>query len=141
MVDETSILKLKLIDIKVAKRFRQSIGDVAELAESIQRLGLIHPIAVAEDMTLIAGRRRLAAFTSLGREYIPAVVLPLDENAQRDAERDENQCRKDLSASDKVAVMLWYEDREREAAKGRRPADQVEPERLPTRIRPKSVDE
>ena len=72
---------IPITDVKVGKRFRSQVGDVSELQKSIAEVGLIHPIAVAEDKTLIAGRRRLAAFVELGRSEIPAVVLPLAEGA------------------------------------------------------------
>jgi ParB-like chromosome segregation protein Spo0J len=47
------------------------------LASSIAEIRLLHPIVVHPDGKLIAGRRRLEAFKTLGRDDIPATVLDI----------------------------------------------------------------
>jgi ParB-like chromosome segregation protein Spo0J len=51
---------MAIADIKVGKRHRRDLGDIAALAESIKAVGLLHPIVVQPDGKLIAGARRLA---------------------------------------------------------------------------------
>ncbi len=60
------------------------LGQVQELAESINRFGFNIPLAVQEDGTLIAGHGRLEAAIMLGLEAVPVVVLGhLSENEAR----------------------------------------------------------
>ena len=75
-------------------RKRLDAGALKELAASIERHGLMQPIVVRASgegvYTLVAGQRRLAAYESLGRATIPALLatgdaaeLALIENLQR----------------------------------------------------------
>ena len=68
---------------------------IEELASSIERHGLLHPIIVRrredDGFDLVAGERRLQAFRHLGRRKIPALVttgdpqeIALIENLQRE---------------------------------------------------------
>lgn len=52
---------MPIADIKVGKRIREDMGDIARFAESIEDLGLLNPITVDERGRLLAGARRLAA--------------------------------------------------------------------------------
>lgn len=52
--------------IIIGARHRKDLGDIDALAESIRRLGLLQPITVAPDGTLICGLRRLEAVRRLG---------------------------------------------------------------------------
>jgi ParB family chromosome partitioning protein len=61
--------------ICVGKRHRRDLGDIAGLAESIEDLGLLHPITVDQDGRLLAGARRLAAYKRLGRTEIPVKIV------------------------------------------------------------------
>lgn len=88
--------------IKVGDRHRKDFGDIALLAESIKRLGLIHPICVDTNRRLVAGERRIKAFENLGRSHIPATVLPISEILQ--GEHDENELRKDFTVSERVEI-------------------------------------
>ncbi len=59
-----------------------SADSVQELARSIEQNGLISPIVVRKvggDFILVAGQRRLAAFTLLGRESIPSIVADIGD--------------------------------------------------------------
>jgi ParB family chromosome partitioning protein len=47
--------------IVVGDRHRRDLGDIAGLATSIAKIGLLNPIAVDENGRLLAGARRLAA--------------------------------------------------------------------------------
>ena len=66
-------------DILIGKRHRSDMGDIESLAESIDAVGLLHPIVVTPDNKLIAGKRRLEACRHLGWTEVPATVVPLDD--------------------------------------------------------------
>jgi ParB family transcriptional regulator, chromosome partitioning protein len=61
--------------IRVGKRHRRDLGDIAALAASIEDIGLLHPITVDEQGGLLAGARRLAACKRLGWREIPVIVV------------------------------------------------------------------
>ena len=65
----------RIADIRIGKRHRRDLGDVAELATSIEDIGLLHPITVHENGLLLAGARRLAACKQLGWTTIPVTVV------------------------------------------------------------------
>jgi hypothetical protein len=73
-ISSTKVLALDRI--KVPKRRRQT-GNVANLAASIQELGLLNPVTLTRDLKLVAGYHRLQACRSLGWKTIPAQVLDL----------------------------------------------------------------
>lgn len=91
-------------DIVVGKRYRNDLGDVTDLAHSIDLHGLIDPITVDEDMTLISGYRRLKAFEKLRQSKIPCYVVRLDDAAT--AGLDADRCRHPLDA---LAKYDWAE--------------------------------
>ena len=51
--------------IRIGKRHRLDFGDVAGLAESVEDVGLLHPITVDQHGHLLARALRLAAFRKL----------------------------------------------------------------------------
>ena len=65
--DELSLTKIPISDINlnIKTRFRQTLGDLNPLIESIKRHGLLHPVVLSEDNQLICGRRRVAAYMQL----------------------------------------------------------------------------
>lgn len=65
---------IAISDIKVGKRIREDMGDIQSLAESIEDLGLLHPIVVTPEGLLLTGERRLRAAKLLGWTEIPAIV-------------------------------------------------------------------
>jgi hypothetical protein len=74
------------------------MGDIAGLAESLKKYGLLHPIIVDEDINLIAGQRRLEAAKSLGWTDIDVKYKKdLTESEKREIELEENLRRKDLT--------------------------------------------
>lgn len=96
-----------LVDaVTVEDRYRRELGDVAALADSIEKVGLLHPIVVTSDLRLIAGQRRLEAARKLGWREVPVRIADdLDSvTAMLVAERDENTCRKDMTASELYAL-------------------------------------
>ena len=87
--------------IKVKKRIRQDMGDIAELAESLRRFGQMSPIVINEQNELIAGGRRLEAARSLGWDSIEAVVADVtDELVKLEYEVEENLQRRDFTRAE-----------------------------------------
>ena len=85
-------------DIKVKKRLRNDLGDIAALADSMKRFGQISPIVISKKNILIAGERRLEAARSLGWRTINALVAEIpDEVTKLEYELEENVQRKDFS--------------------------------------------
>jgi ParB family chromosome partitioning protein len=92
--------------IEVGDRHRVELGDLSELADSIRTVGLLHPIVVDPGYRLIAGERRLRAWTVANPGTpIPAhVVDSLDDALALRAENDENVCRKDFTPIEAKAM-------------------------------------
>ncbi len=85
--------------VKVGKG-RRAVDDaaVAEMVASIREVGLLNPITLNLDGTLIAGRHRLEAARRLGWSSIPSVVRTLDDLHAELAEIDENLVYAPLTA-------------------------------------------
>ena len=103
--------------ITIGPRFRKDLGDIAALAESIERIGLLHPIIVTTDYALVVGRRRLEAHKNLGRTTIEAQVIDLDDPLA--AEVDENEKRKDYTISEWIGIGEARKERDEANAKAR----------------------
>ena len=76
-------VEIRVDDIKVINRLRKTDeGKVEEISQSIETIGLLHPIHVAKQddkFILLSGSYRLV-HTSLERTTIPAVVRENDDN-------------------------------------------------------------
>lgn len=121
-----------LVDrIVVDGRYRRDLGDVTPLADSIAKVGLLHPVVVTSDLRLIAGQRRLEAVRSLGwREVDVRIADNLDAAVELlAAERDENTCRKDMTASELFSLGQALEDLERPKARERQAHGETAPGR------------
>ena len=96
--------KVKVEDIKIMnERFREDYGPIEELAVSIQRYGLLHPIVVDEKLNLIAGERRLKAHKLLGITEIEVKQLKeISELEKREIEIEENLKRKDFTWQEEI---------------------------------------
>ena len=80
--------------------------DVETLAKSIAELGLLNPITIDQENTLIAGRHRLEAAKLLGWAEIECTVTDLQGLQAELAEIDENFVRKNLSIIDFGNLLL-----------------------------------
>lgn len=116
-------MKVELISsIKINERQRKSFrpDGIDALADSIKRLGLLHPIVLKPDLTLVAGRRRIEAIKQLHEEgvdftcgdipiaqglipYVPSRDFSTIE--AQEAEFEENVLREDLIWQDKTAAL------------------------------------
>ena len=115
--DSRHMTEISISMIKVGTRYRKDLGDLKDLIESIQRVGLLHPIVLKPDHSLIAGQRRLEACRSLGWELIPARIVDLKDPII--AEHDENIVRKPFLPSEAVAIKRAIEPELKEQAKQR----------------------
>ena len=79
---------------------------VQRLADSISKVGLLNPITVDQEYTLIAGLHRLEAVKRLGWTEIKCTVSNLEGLQAELAEIDENFVRKDLSDNEFRELLL-----------------------------------
>ena len=89
--------------IAIGKRHRKDMGDLQELAQSIEAEGLLQPIGITPKNELVFGERRLRAVAEiLSRDTIDAKVVKLSSIAA--GEYAENEVRKDFTTSERVAI-------------------------------------
>lgn len=102
---------LTIAQIKIGKRIRKDMGDLKSLAESIRKLGMIHPVVLDSNLSLIAGARRIAAAKLAGLDAVPVTVCySMDDVAKAAMERDENICRKDFTPEEAVRFKQQIEN-------------------------------
>src|SRR5262249_38907494 len=82
------------------------VGDLATLMADLADLELLHPVVVNSRHELIVGERRLEAARQLGWKTIPVRVCARFDDlvAALKAELSENNCRVELSLSEKAAA-------------------------------------
>ena len=92
---------------------------VADIAETIRIIGLIHPIPVRLRLTalgmksetiLVTGTARLAAYKLLGEKTVPCIYFPDDEVAARFVRLSENLFRKDKTALQEAEEIAEFVD-------------------------------
>src|SRR5208337_1742755 len=94
---------LSISAIRLGDRHRKDLGDLHDLAASIEK-GLLQPIGVTPEMDLIWGYRRLLATRDiLKRQKILCRIVSVVSIAQ--GEFDENMMRKDFAPSEQVAII------------------------------------
>jgi len=124
--------RMRVQDVVVGDRKRSlDQAKVAELAESMGRLGLLNPVTVSAAGELLAGLHRLEAARSLGWKWIDVTVTSLDELAGELVEIDENLIRNELSVLERAEHLQRrrsiHEDLHPETARpkgGRRPGNE-----------------
>lgn len=91
-------MKIAISEIKINLGRREaSLNGIDELARSISEVGLLNPITIDTDHTLIASLHRLEAAKRLGWTEIECTVCGLDGLQAELAEIDENVVRTALS--------------------------------------------
>ena len=102
-------LERALSSIEVGRRHRTDLGDIAALAASIARDGLLQPITITPDGILVCGLRRLEALRQLGWKTANVWVRSgITEGLGRLlAEQDENALHKPLTPTE--AATLYRE--------------------------------
>ena len=100
-------MRMKISEIKINPGRRDTQQrNVEELARSIAAVGLMNPITVTQDNTLIAGLHRLEAVKLLGWTEIECVVSKADGLQAELAEIDENFVRAGLSHRELGDLLL-----------------------------------
>jgi len=98
-----SIVQMRCDAIRIGERHRKELGNLESLAASIATEGLLQPIGITEENTLVFGERRLRAIQDvLRRETIPARVVHVRSITA--GEYAENEIRKDFTRSERVAI-------------------------------------
>ena len=102
------VRQIAISSINVAERIRKENGSLDELAQDIQKHGLLNPITVMEQTdggyVLIAGLRRMKAVEHLGDTQIRATVMsPMEADEMLMLEIAENEQRKEFTVSEKLA--------------------------------------
>lgn len=88
------------------KRYRDDLGDIDALAESIKEKGVLQPVTVTPELELQAGERRVTAARKAGLAEIPALIrAKSDEIDSREVELLENIMRKDFDWPERVALV------------------------------------
>lgn len=108
-------IPLSSISIARETRQRRVVDDIGPLADSIRRLGLIHPIVITREHLLVAGERRTEACRYLGWDQIPAQYV--DEVSPRILfliELEENIKRKDLTWQEHNESVVRYHELSKE---------------------------
>lgn len=97
-------MKVALDKISIREeRFREDYGEIEELAVSIQRYGLFHPIIVDDEFNLIAGERRYKAHVLLRLKEIEVrQIKDVSDLERREIEIEENLKRKDFTWQEEV---------------------------------------
>ena len=93
------------------KTLRTGLGEVKELVDSIDNLGLIHPIVlrpVKAGFELVAGNRRFEACKRLGWRYIPCLVVKLSDREAFEVALTENIQRKTLNPVEEANAFRIY---------------------------------
>lgn len=99
---KTPPTELPISAIKVGRRCRKDVGNLKTLIESIERIGLLHPVVITPDKKLIAGFRRMVACKKLGWKKIPVRVVDLEQVIE--GQFSENACRKGYTLSEVAAI-------------------------------------
>lgn len=100
-MNELGQVKVNQIEVgQHAQRIDPEDPDIAELAESIRRVGIINPLVVVRDgdsLRLVAGHRRLVAARLAGLDVVPCFLRTTEANVDAEISFAENFFRKDLS--------------------------------------------
>jgi len=128
-------MKMKISEIKVNPGRRDTQQrNVEELARSIAAVGLMNPITITQDNTLIAGLHRLEAAKLLGWTEIECTVSDADGLQAELAEIDENFVRAGLSHRELGDLLLrrkeLYEAIHPETRQGQRNGQTVKNDNL-----------
>lgn len=115
---EELLMKIKIDEIKIGDRYRKDMGNIAALADSIDRNGLLQSVAITPDKRLIDGLRRVTACRHiLGWDEIGVHMVDIEQLVR--GECDANVERKAFTPSEAVAISYEIEKLEKEQARQR----------------------
>lgn len=102
----TQLIDINPKDIHLGTRFRSDNELDDEFLESIRAKGILQPITITPQHTLISGGRRVAGALHLGLQTIPAVIRESESELDlRECELIENAMRKDMRWYDRTALV------------------------------------
>jgi hypothetical protein len=104
--------EIAVAEIIVEDRVRESNGSLESLERSIEHYGVLQPIGITKGKKLIFGARRLQASKNIGKATIPVRIFDIEADDILQAlrlEREENEHRRDLTPSEKVAIAMKIE--------------------------------
>lgn len=110
-------MKLKISNIVIGKRYRKDLGNISLLAESIQEVGLLHPVVIDDNSHLIAGQRRIESCKLLGWIEIDVTVVSLKDIVY--GEFHENSVRQNFTIHEAVEIKKAIEPKIVEESKMR----------------------
>jgi ParB-like chromosome segregation protein Spo0J len=124
----TSAVLVMIDDIAVGSGRREiDMAAVKKLAQSIEQIGLQHPVTVTvkrkgDGYLLVAGRHRLEACKAIGRDHVMANIVTMTKDESRLWEISENLHRADLSKLERdEQIAEWIEITERLASQSATP--------------------
>lgn len=92
-------MRVLISEIKISPGRREAeLEDINKMADSIKEVGLLNPITVGQDYTLIAGLHRLEAAKLLNWTEIECTMSELTGLQAELAEIDENFVRTELGS-------------------------------------------
>lgn len=103
-VKRVSVNLLKQSQHNPKARTKRGTSALRQLERSILKIGLIYPIAVARDMTVIDGHRRLRACMNLGWDSVPVLIVESDDKNAVYADVNANSCK--LTGCQNLSVWL-----------------------------------
>ncbi len=113
-------MKVKITEIIVDKdRGRKDFGKIDELADSIKRHGLLHPLVVQQaadwkHVKLIAGERRLRACIFAGLSEVEVTLKEdTDDITRKEMELEENVVREDLTWPERCETVRQLDELKR----------------------------
>lgn len=116
----TKVFTLSLKDIVITNdRGRKQFTRLQELAESICRYGLIHPIVVAPcpdqlgKFILVAGERRYRGSILAGLVFVPAILREEASSVLAEIELEENVSRVNLTWPEECAILAKIQERKK----------------------------
>lgn len=121
-------MRVSIEEVSIGKRYRKDMGDLEPLAKSIADLGLLQPIGVVPKenpnrLEVVFGERRFRACRDiLGLAEIDVRVLDIGNLIEK--ERDENEVRKDFTASERVAIAKAIEQKLKTVERRGRPPNE-----------------
>lgn len=75
----------KICDLKVAEYNPRKISDkeIGNLKRSLKKYGLIQPIVINKDQTVISGHQRIRAWRAMGNDTVPVIQLDITKNEEK----------------------------------------------------------
>ena len=79
------IKSIKIKDLKKAEYNPRTMNneEIEKLKNSIKEFGLVEPVVVNKDLTIIGGHQRVKAMEELKMEEIPCIIVDLDKKKEK----------------------------------------------------------